>query len=1361
MAQYPANPRKQVLGYQTTADGLVYRGSGAPSFTPTTSSDARVYIDTETGDQYLYNSGWIKMARKADALTRVDTASQVNHGFSVGDPLWYTSGSYVLALDTSTSVKVSGVVIDSFDANTFYVQRNGIINLPSHGFSRDVQLFVQPDGTYSTADTSNTLLYGHAIDDNYIQLSAQNSALAQIAESYGGTELAQVTTTKDQALDFLKRVTDTTKVARVTFTDVNVDSTTFQSREKNYDVNVNSTQGAADNYKIQLPNVLNTDSLIVTIRAQKAEDSNYDYYLEPFDSIQLIKNGRRIKRYYLNQNEVVSMESKNNEWRFKGDSTPSGYISKNRRYELGEYINGYLIEGAPPKVKTTNSVDVVTDTVFVIPLLPKTLNYKNWMPGSEDQARLGGTNVWGPAPANSFVLEENVEIDPFGYKTAEKWTKNTNTAAAIRTDQSGLVLSTGDSITISGWIKLGSEDYNNNLAMSITDVLSVLSPTSASISLDTLNKKWTYFEKTFTVASGTDERIDFTITGDSLDYIYVSRFNYTKGGRAGEYVKTKPVLDLSDPDTIYAVYKPKNGVLKTSDILWSSTDYGVNLSIASTYCENTGFCNVIQLSSDVNLETTATIGTGIGLDLNGYTINWDGTDNSIPVVYFDNTGGSAYSNDSYIKDGAIQATTEANSLLKIKEALRFKFSNVVLSGNDVTRYGITDNDTGLASLFTDLDGFTITGCDRAMYINSAHYTFVDNFQILQNGYGIWTEGGSISIKNGSFEDNDSTYVYWDVPGNFLMEHVYTEDSPSTTPSYRFDFQQGHNVTIRNCSFNGGASTPDFAINVANVRKFQVKETKFNSGSCDEILKTDDVTKWAIIDCNSNIDKLLNDVCYSTNVNHSNGYISKNGVDICGTKLAHINTDDSYIVNSKISNTTVQDTLKTQNLILDGSEGNLLKWSDSLTAIVGTNFSVFSNYDLIPSGTIGVSADSTAELFVQTTSSASTDAYLSRATLKPLVVGRTYTASFYAKKYSTAGDGMQFSFRAGGTTDFLSPEFGDTCSGQYVRYFAQFIPEATTSTFEMRFGGGTTGDSVLIANMMVNEGYFPLSHSLGGTAYQSPDPTISIPSGKTLQFNGATSLDHTYNVGTTGDTIPLTQNTYVLLGDADGVYYIDTTDYNGQARLTLSSGTSDTTTIYVVNGSSTSFSEFGVSSESVIIKGNGQFKEYQYQDGIFKLVGYSNNLYTGVAAYSDSTYSSGSPFSLSAGVKVTLPNDASGVWDAQIPIDIDSLYMASDSTITGRNGDGLNIDIEFKAKPTTASNTKLSVTIDIGGAVGELYPRDFIMTKGNGVEHYYLSSFNVYTLDTWEANGGRVKIVSDAAADVYDIRYVITRTHKAR
>ncbi|WAC00913.1 hypothetical protein N7U66_11800 [Lacinutrix neustonica] len=135
--------------------------------------------------------------------------------------------------------------------------------------------------------------------------------------------------------------------------------------------------------------------------------------------------------------------------------------------------------------------------------------------------------------------------------------------------------------------------------------------------------------------------------------------------------------------------------------------------------------------------------------------------------------------------------------------------------------------------------------------------------------------------------------------------------------------------------------------------------------------------------------------------------------------------------------------------------------------------------------------------------------------------------------------------------------------------------------------------------------------------------------------------------------------------------------------------------------------------------------------------------------------------MTGGIKVTLPNDAAGGIDTQKPIDIATFYDATNQTITGRNGDGLNIVIEFKARPTTAASTRLTVAIDIGGGIGEIYKRDFVLSKGNAIEHYYLSSFTGYTLGTWQANGGTVKIVSTASTEIYDIRYVLTRTHKAR
>lgn len=153
--------------------------------------------------------------------------------------------------------------------------------------------------------------------------------------------------------------------------------------------------------------------------------------------------------------------------------------------------------------------------------------------------------------------------------------------------------------------------------------------------------------------------------------------------------------------------------------------------------------------------------------------------------------------------------------------------------------------------------------------------------------------------------------------------------------------------------------------------------------------------------------------------------------------------------------------------------------------------------------------------------------------------------------------------------------------------------------------------------------------------------------------------------------------------------------------------------------------------------------------------------SGWANYADTTYTTGSPFLLTtAAGKVNLPNNAGTVVDSEKPSDITTFYNGT--AITGQEGDAYSITIEFKVRPTTAaSDVRISTTIDIGGAVGELYPRDFSLTKGSGVEHYYISSFLYYTLDTWQANGGIVKVqATNSNVEIYDIRYVIAREHKA-
>lgn len=153
-----------------------------------------------------------------------------------------------------------------------------------------------------------------------------------------------------------------------------------------------------------------------------------------------------------------------------------------------------------------------------------------------------------------------------------------------------------------------------------------------------------------------------------------------------------------------------------------------------------------------------------------------------------------------------------------------------------------------------------------------------------------------------------------------------------------------------------------------------------------------------------------------------------------------------------------------------------------------------------------------------------------------------------------------------------------------------------------------------------------------------------------------------------------------------------------------------------------------------------------------------NTYTGWAQYADTEFTPASPFSILADVDTILPNNAGSVIDAYKPTDITAFYDAG--KITGRAGDGILITVDCNATPTSASATYLEIWFDIGGAVGELYRRIVTFPKGNGVLRPINFTVAGYTLDTWEANGAITHVRSDGPVDISNIRYVVTRTHKA-
>ena len=150
--------------------------------------------------------------------------------------------------------------------------------------------------------------------------------------------------------------------------------------------------------------------------------------------------------------------------------------------------------------------------------------------------------------------------------------------------------------------------------------------------------------------------------------------------------------------------------------------------------------------------------------------------------------------------------------------------------------------------------------------------------------------------------------------------------------------------------------------------------------------------------------------------------------------------------------------------------------------------------------------------------------------------------------------------------------------------------------------------------------------------------------------------------------------------------------------------------------------------------------------------------SGWANYSDTAYTSVAPFTILADTDTVLPNNKGSVIDSQLPIDIATYYDAG--VIKGFDGDSMEILIEFKVKPTSAAATYVEVWLNIGGVFTELFKRITGFPKGTGVERPISFTTLAFNGATWEANGATVYVRSNGPLELYDIRYIVSRTHKA-
>lgn len=144
-AQYPNNPIKSRLGWQTTGDGLVYRGSGAPAYSPGTLFNAWMYLDTTNYALYMYrNFQWTKLPLVNNGLTL--DGSYVQLGGTLVENTTVERSTYTLDFG-----KISG-------SNNGYLSFYGTD--PHY-----VGILTTKDGTESGLTMGNKL-FGFEVDDS-------------------------------------------------------------------------------------------------------------------------------------------------------------------------------------------------------------------------------------------------------------------------------------------------------------------------------------------------------------------------------------------------------------------------------------------------------------------------------------------------------------------------------------------------------------------------------------------------------------------------------------------------------------------------------------------------------------------------------------------------------------------------------------------------------------------------------------------------------------------------------------------------------------------------------------------------------------------------------------------------------------------------------------------------------------------------------------------------------------------------------------------------------------------------------------------------------------------------------------------
>lgn len=151
-------------------------------------------------------------------------------------------------------------------------------------------------------------------------------------------------------------------------------------------------------------------------------------------------------------------------------------------------------------------------------------------------------------------------------------------------------------------------------------------------------------------------------------------------------------------------------------------------------------------------------------------------------------------------------------------------------------------------------------------------------------------------------------------------------------------------------------------------------------------------------------------------------------------------------------------------------------------------------------------------------------------------------------------------------------------------------------------------------------------------------------------------------------------------------------------------------------------------------------------------------HTGWAVYRDTAYTSGSPFVISSGTKVTLPNNAGTVLDSELPDGVTEFYDGT-KLVPDLVNNYYVLTVRFKASYSGGTAAVAEFGVDIGQA-SDIFQEVLQFPKGSGTVHAFSLVVPHYTGNDFVTNGGLVKLESIAGGNisVYGIEYHIAKVY---